>query len=203
VGQSQSEIEIKWCAKKISRGEFNKFVWSSIGNVAHRGWSFKNAGGPDYYFMNSLGYVARHRDSDDCKELTVKARMSANDITERIEINVPLDLETATTKCVHGFLRYSGYKKLVTITKDCDIYLFIMKNSPVHATVVWYEVKSKGHETKTFIEVEVDNGTRKERLKALKYWQKILEKKLKLTKKDISKSSLYEIYTEKRYRMAV
>ena len=199
---SQHEIESKWCADKVSRSAFNRFMWSIIDHVPHCGWSFKTTGGPDHYFANPQGYVARHRDGTDLKELTVKARVDQNDITVRIEHNVALDLKLATTKSVHAFLRTSGYKKQVTITKDCDIYLFKMMNSPVHATVVFYEVSCKGQPKRCFIEVEVDGGSKKERLKVLKYWDSLIQKKLKLKASDISKESLYEIYTGARYRMA-
>jgi hypothetical protein len=164
---SQFEIETKWCSDRVSRKAFNSFVRSVTDKVAHNGWSFITACGPDHYFVNSAGYVARHRDSKDLKELTVKARVDKEDITIRIERNLPLDLKLATTKIVHGYLRTSGYKKEITITKDCDIYKFNMKGSRVDATVVWYEVSCKGKAKRTFIEVEVDGGSKKERLRIL------------------------------------
>ena|ERR1035437_2536167 len=100
---SQYEIESKWNAGTVSRVKFNKFVCSAIHLVSHSGWQFKTAGGFDYYFVNSLGYVARHRDGEELKELTSKARVDSKDITTRVEHNVPLDLNHATTKNVHGF----------------------------------------------------------------------------------------------------
>lgn len=198
---SQHEIETKWEAEKISRSSFNRFLWSMIDQVDHHGWTFKSAGGFDHYFVNSLGYVARHRDGDDLKELTVKARVDSEDITVRVEHNIALDGKAATLKSVHGFLKTSGYQKLVSIYKDCDIYRFKMKNSPVEATVVWYEVTCKGRPKRTFIEVEVDGGSKKERLKILKMWTRLIQKGLKLGKKQISQESLYEIYTGLKYRM--
>lgn len=202
MSHSPHEIEIKWMANRVSRSKFNRFIWSVIDKVPHSGWSFKTTGGPDHYFANSLGFVARHRDGVDCKELTVKARVDDEDITVRVEHNIPLDLKLATTQVVHSYLKTSGYRKQVTIVKDCDIYDFKMKNSPTKATVVWYEVSCKGRENQTFIEVEVDGGTKKQRMKALNLWAKIIKKNLKLKDKDISKSSLYEIYTPNRYLMA-
>lgn len=195
------EIESKWNANKITRSAFNKFIWGVIDKVPHNGWSFKTTGGPDHYFANPLGYVARHRDGIDLKELTVKARVDSDDITVRVEHNIALDLKLATTQSVHAFLKTSGYQKQVTIIKDCDIYHFKMKKSPVQVTVVWYEVKCKGHPTRAFIEVEVDGGTRKQRLSSLTYWSKLVHKKLGLKKSDLSKDSLYEIYTGSRYRL--
>lgn len=198
---SKHEIETKWLSDKISRVTFNKAVWSLIEKVSHRGWEFKVAGGPDHYFTNSLGYVARHRDGKDLKELTVKARVDTDDITIRVEHNIPLDLKKADAKVVHAYLRTSGFSKSLTIIKDCDIYTFKMKSSPVHATVVWYKVQCKGHKNRQFIEVEVDGGSKKQRIQVLKMWQKLLSKKLKLSNKDVCQESLYEIYTHKKYLM--
>ena len=77
-----------------------------------------------------------------------------------------------------------------------------MKNSPVEATVVWYEVICKGHPKRTFIEVEVDGGSKKQRLQVLKNWARLIDKGLNLNKKHISQDSLYELYTGTKYRMA-
>lgn len=198
---SPHEIETKWDATKIPRAKFNRFVWSVIDEEKHLEWTFKSAGGYDHYFVNSLGFVARHRDGDDLKELTVKARLDDNDITVRIEHNVALDPKHATIQSVHGFLKTSGYQKRVSIHKDCDIYRFKTKNSPVEATVVWYEVTCPEHPPRTFIEVEVDGGSKKQRLKVLKQWTRALEKGLKIGKKQVSQESLYEIYTGLKYRL--
>ena len=199
---SQFEIETKWSGAKVSRRKFKKFVLRTIADLKSvKDYKFKNSGGPDYYFVNSLGYVARHRDSEDCKELTVKARVAADDIKIRVEHNIPLDLEKATAKTVHAFLRTSGYLKTLTITKNCDIYLISSKGSRVKTTVVWYEVSSKGFKNRQFIEVEVDHGSKKERLKILKMWTRLIRKHLGLKDKDICKDSLYEIYSNKRYLM--
>ena len=198
---SQHEIESKWNSDKISRSKFNRFVWSVIDLVPHDGWEFKSAAGYDHYFVNPMGYVARHREGKDLKELTVKARVDSEDITVRVEHNVALDPRHATAKSVHGFLKTSGYQKRVSIFKDCDIYRFKMKNSPVEATVVWYVVTCKGFKDRTFIEVEVDGGSQKARLKVLKRWTKLIEKGLKLSKKDISQESLFELYTGLKYRL--
>jgi adenylate cyclase class IV len=199
---SQHEIETKWDARQINRSAFNRFVWSVIDSVPHEKWSFQTTGGPDHYFANPLGYVARHRDGQDLKELTVKARLDQSDITVRIEHNIPLDLKLAKAQVVHAFLRTSGYQKQVTITKDCDIYKFKMKRSPVEVVVVWYEVFCEGHPKRAFIEVEVDGGSNKQRLKMLAYWTRLLESKLKLKKTMVIKDSLYELYTSNKYRMA-
>jgi len=199
VRKSQSEIEIKWFAKEITRERFNRFVFSIIEKVPSTEWSFKKASGPDYYFVNALNFVARHRDGEDCKELTVKARLSDESITERIEINLPLDLKGATKDLVHGWLRRSGYRKVVTLLKDCNIFVFKMESSPVHATVVWYKVKSKGFEDQIFIEVEVDNGTKKQRNEVLRYFKKLVRSGLGLGPESISHQSLLETYSDRRY----
>jgi adenylate cyclase class IV len=129
----------------------------------------------------------------------VKARVASDDIKVRVEHNVPLDLRKASPRVVHAFLKTLGFEKQVTVSKDCDIYFFKMKKPALHVSVVWYEVACKGHPNQAFVEVEVEGGTRKQKMRALHMWEAVVHAGLGLTKKDVSKDSLYEIYANQRY----
>ncbi len=190
------EIELKWSADHVNRKDFNRKIEKLLKKLGLE-YKFLAAHGPDYYYSNKDGYTARHRDGGDTNELTVKLREGSDHITVRKEINVPLAKE-ATAMDVRALLKGLGFDDDVHIHKSCDIYF--IKSQKADIDVVWYKVTGGGKRPKVFVEVEVGHLGKKDSLKILKKWAKMLEKMFNL--KDQSDLSLYEIYSGRRYRQA-
>lgn len=193
--KKELEIEKKWNAEVISRDQFLKIMRSK--NLPKK--QYIRVGGPDYYFVNKLGHVARLRWSPDKREITVKTRLSNSDITERVEFNIPIAQYADLDHCV-GALVELGFKMNVELDKDCDIFFF-KESTGVKVHVVYYTATS-GNETKTFIEVEAEHGTKAQKRAALKKWTKFIKKQFALGEESLSDLSLYEIFSGNLYRMA-
>lgn len=193
------EIETKWQASKISRDRFIACIQQlQKDSSLHRGCTYKKVKGPDVYFRNALGYVARVRISGDKKEITVKARLSSTDITKRVEYNIPLS-PRASISDVFNALECLGFQECLSIKKNCDIFYFTQKHG-INLHVVYYVVKTKKLQDQAFIEIEPEHGTEKQRMKVLKRWKTLIEKHLGISSKDQINLSLFEIYTDKRIK---
>lgn len=193
------EIETKWSGAGISRENFLKVMRALKKRTdLHTGCTYKHDTGPDIYMNNKLGYVARLRFTSDKKEITVKARLSKTDITKRVEYNIPLD-ESADLKSVQEAWHFLGFDSKVEITKTCDVFDFKL-NSGICLHVAYYVVRTKNHKDRIFIEVEPENGTVKQKMKALKEWSKLVSSMLGLQDSNIINQSLYEIYSGHQYR---
>lgn len=144
--------------------------------------------------------VIRHRVSEDCNELTTKARLLGQDgIKIRYEYNIALNPNKNTQKKLDDWLKLNNYKKDVTLIKDCDIF-FVDYPDGAKVHTVWYEVYCKGHEDQVFVEVEVEGATEERSLELLERWANLLRHHLKLTNDLVSPNSLYEIYTGNTYK---
>lgn len=191
------EIEVKWKADKVLRNQFNRLIRFYLKNNGYI-YKFINAIGPDTYYVNKHGQTVRHRISKDVHELTSKLRLDKNSITSRKEVNVKL-AHNQSTEEVAELLSMVGLQKQFHIVKDCDIYF--ISGSRAHVSIVWYKVTSSNNpKPKTFIEVEVEGLSQQKSLKVLGTWVERLSKMFELNSRDISKKSLYEIYSGKRYK---
>lgn len=196
------EIEIKWDAKSLSRSLFNEKMRSFLKNSNYKS-EFKNAYGFDYYYESETGRVARHRQSIDVNELTIKARLSDKSTTVRHEANVKLTVDMPVTE-IERALNLMGFEYSFSIYKDCDIYF--VHDGKAEISIVWYAIKNPQSKykvpTRIFFEIEVHNVSEKESLKILKKWKKMIaESELSLNDSSIIPESLYEIYTGKKYRL--
>ena len=195
------EVEIKWKAEKIGKNEFKNKM---IKYLTQHGFQYENkeAKGFDYYYESAQGRVARHRQSPDLNELTIKARVSKTSTVVRHEANVRLSDEVPL-KEVETALKLMGFQPVFPIYKKCDI--FFIQDGEAEVSVVWYVVtypKDKKVRPKVFFEIEVHDIGEKTSLSLLKKWKAVVaETLLGLSDKDIEPNSLYEIYSGKKYRV--
>jgi adenylate cyclase class IV len=190
------EIEIKWNATKITRHAFNRAITSYCKGKRSR---FVHAEGFDYYHTNSLGYVIRHRHGACTNELTVKARVSGTSTTVRKETNVTIAKSSSPIQ-IQEFATELGFRKVLPIYKDCDIYY--VEEGKYLVDVVWYRVTCANITPRLFMEVEVHDAPEATSLKILNKWKTFMTTNFGLTDKDIIHNSLYEIYSGNRYRMS-
>lgn len=188
------EIEIKWLADHVNRDDFNKKIRTFLKDN-DIDFTFLSVNGPDTYYRNSAGYVARHRFGQNTNELTVKLRLGKKGIKIRTEVNIPLSKDASPID-VQAFMNGLGFSLDVDIKKSCDIYF--IKSQKADIDIVWYKVSSSGRRPRVFIEVEVGQLGKENSLKILSKWAKTLKKMFKL--KDESQFSLYEIYSGQTYR---
>jgi adenylate cyclase class IV len=177
------EMERKYYAKNINK---NDFLLKLEGLNP-----FKKVvtEGTDYYY-EGVDSVVRYRNSEDCKELTIKNRLSSKTILSRKEVD--LDVFNNLELNVFTFLKALGYKESFKIYKKCDIYWF--RDEGVELNVVFYTVFSDFKDPIDFIEIEVKKGTNYKTGKAIiNKWEKKLGLKIgwRVCK------SLYEIYSGK------
>ena len=189
------EIEVKWIADFIKRDDFNRKLRKFLASKEYL-YRFVRVEGPDTYFSDELGRTIRHRISKNTHELTSKMRIYKNSIKARKEVNVRLALDQPVED-VFELLGMVGLKKVLAISKDCDIYF--ISGSTAHVSIVWYTVYEKKSKNKVFVEVEVEGLSHRRSLKVLRMWMDRLKDMYGLTDKQVSDESLYELYTGKRY----
>lgn len=195
------EIEVKWNAEKIARGEFNANLTKFLKSKKLK-YEIKRAEGFDYYYSSKSSDVVRHRVSVDTNEITIKARLSKKSTKIRIEKDLELSKKSSVVDVIE-FLGLLGIKKEFQIYKDCDIYF--IQDGRAEISIVWYKVnKPNGSPIKKdriFTEVEIHNVGERESVKALAKWIKVINGMFGLTNNDLINESLYEIYSGKRYKL--
>jgi adenylate cyclase class IV len=191
------EIETKWNAEKVDRETYNRSLSSFLKSEKLK-YKFLSVKGFDYYMAAKTGHVVRHRVSKNTNELTVKARMDKSSTTIRAEGNISLSSSNDIRE-VHGTLSLLGFDNVTAIYKDCDIYF--LDDNGTEVSIVWYTVKYQGRRDRIFMEVEIHGMSQQKSVKQLNKWSRIMSKLFGISKVDVVKDSLYEIYSGKKYRM--
>ena len=150
-----SELEVKFGANYVFLNDFERAVKAAPGTVVE----FKKVvGGHDWYYNNAQGNVVRHRVGKNCEknELTVKARKSAESITNRVEIDLGFDEATKPVD-VTTFLYTAGWSLEFFLVKDS--YIYTVECRDFKYTAVVYDVgynKSPEALSRRFFEVEIE-----------------------------------------------
>jgi adenylate cyclase class IV len=189
------EVELKWSADHIQQQTFIDALKAYLDNGKYI-YELVSPDGPDVYYEMEGGATLRHRKSADCHELTSKLRLSNHSTKVRKEVNVELSLKTKEED-VQALLEMVGFVKSITIHKYCSI--FFINGSKSRTSIVWYRVICKGQPDRVFLEIEVEGISSKKAQRTLDAWTNRLQRILPISKNHLINSSLYEIYTGKRY----
>lgn len=207
-----SEVEHKYAADHVHVADFIEWVKSNLVGAKHT-----PVAGTDIYYRQGENVIRHRYPMVGAGELTVKVRKDANTTTNRVEVDLPL-APKAEPADVERFLHYSGWLPEVTLFKTCNIYEFshpenvstaLMSSAtskPSISLVIYdiHHLPSEGQVAKKrrrFIEVEVEKSagiSQMAALSALAWWDSKLREAFKLS--DPMNESLYELYTEGRYR---
>ena len=182
------ELEYKYRADDIKLSDFNKLV-DELGFLKK-----KEASSFDYYYTldSNPDIFQRYRESDS-PELTKKRKVKDSNNWERIEVDLPLDVEKITKALVDRYVGLDDYKENFSIYKNCFIF-WLDFCSIVYYTVYDPEMKEIGR----FLEIEVNKdkalelGPEEAFKKLEELEQKLLT--LGLTYKNRMKKSLFELY---------
>lgn len=183
------ELEFKYKADEVALKSFldlmNTLPFLKTKNVSS--WD-------TYYTLDSnKEEFQRFRDSD-TPELTKKRKVKTSNNWERVESDLPLDVNRINEKIVNFHVGLDGYKKNFKIFKTCFIFWFNEVN------FVYYIVYDEDmHEQGRFIEVEVnkdkipDLGGIDKAFEKLKQQEQILFK-LGISPQNRLKKSLFEMF---------
>jgi adenylate cyclase class IV len=188
VNDEFKELEYKYNANYIKLTEFINLM----GTLSIKGRS--DVSSWDYYFTSVANEdeFMRFRESDR-PELTIKRKTKSANNWERVEIDLPLDLQRIKLNKVETFGKVLGYSENFRIYKTC--FIFWLEN----VNYVYYIVYNKDMvEQDRYLEVEVN----KERVPVLGVEKAVEELKtaaqklteLGLTPQHRLKKSLFEIY---------
>lgn len=131
-------------------------------------------------------------------ELTKKIKTESGNNWNRVEVDLPLDVDRLTEETVAKYVGYDGYKENFRIFKSCDI------NVLEHLNFVYYVVfDGNWKESGRFIEVEVNKDVVLEleslapgsAMAKLKEGEVLLEK-LGISPQNRLKKSLFEIFKQ-------
>jgi len=190
------EVEIKYKADHIDWNSFVKTIRRDEDSLIEE----VKVTGPDQYYRLGVSIVRYRHNFGGFHELTVKTRTSSKTTIVREEIDLNL-INHTDPKDVEKFLVTSGYKREFTIVKKCHIFKLTCQAGL--GSIVIYDIYRLGESKKRqrFVEIEGDkNQSIQVNKKWLSYWEKKLEK-VNLNKKDIYNLSLYEIFSNKMYRV--
>jgi adenylate cyclase class IV len=140
------EIETKYRAQDVKLQDFIKCLESL--SPTHK----IRVGSYDHYFVKNDNEAIRYREGAK-PELTVKVKLNDKNNYIRVEVNCPLDpntAEEARLRIVTAFCETLGFKHNFTIYKNCHIYYF------ENCNVVYYVVYDEElKERDRFIEIEM------------------------------------------------
>jgi hypothetical protein len=168
-------------------------------------------GCPDTYYRQGRN-VCRFRAQPGAGELTVKLRTSKTDITDRVEVDIPL-AASVTEADTEAFLLATGWKPELKLVKTSTIiHVATCRPTPgllvcPPVVIAYYKVYAEGvgDPARSFIEVELDKesfsglwGPGRRRLEGWHAWLQ--------TAMDVwlvpATLSLYELYTGRTYQLA-
>lgn len=190
------EVELKFFADHIKWTDFSKFISNYRNKIIKK----TLVEGPDTYFRNRNEIVRYRTNLLDYHELTVKKRTSKKTTTVRHETDILLDKNT-NPRDVEEYHLNCGYHKEFTIVKKCLI-IYLTHKSKL-GTMVIYDIYKIGEKSKKqrFIEIEGDKiQNLKQNKEFLKFWTNEL-KKINITNKNICNLSLYELFSNRKYKL--
>jgi len=197
------EIEYKYSAEGITRGEFERFVAKNLSGAPKPVRSANN--GPDsgdHYFSLPTGENIRFRRDSRGWEMTSKVRLSRKNVVVRTEVNIELDPKSMDLEKAETFSRALGFKKDFSIRKDATIWKF--SDATLSYYICYDETGRK--EIGRFIEIEADEELdQKTSLMILDAYEGRLEK-LGIGPKGRINDSLFEMYSkvlDKKYARKV
>lgn len=198
-----SEVEVKFDADGVDLNTYKNFVEVRCRFQGARVVGYKAVQGTDTYFVINGKPLRYRRGGDRCAELTYKERKSADSISDRVEINLPLKSGTPPA-AVEAMLTYLGAEVDFSIEKWSYIFHLdgIMNGIDYRATLALYDVHdvAPGLETtRRFLEVEIEaasNCTPAQGLEVLDSWRALVEDELQV--QGPLNQSLYEIYTKRK-----
>lgn len=209
MADRRSEVEAKFDGTKVNVTDFVKYVADvSASGFAHLD-KYKQVDGDDTYYQQGENFL-RHR-YDGQRRLsifTVKQRKSAESISDRHEIDLPLDLEVDPDTAA-AFLKMTGWKPVFTIHKMSYIahmsvaQQFNAERGGYVACLALYDVcdaRQPEHDMgwERYLEVEIekdsDGITHENALIELGLWVKKLQAAFALG--EPMNKSLFEIYRD-------
>lgn len=216
-----SEVESKFSADGIEAKDLFESLSSLIGDNATDITHYKTVSGWDKYYQQGSNWL-RHRCDGDRKTsvLTCKVRKSAGSITDRHEVDMPIQ-EAVSSDTVEAFLKLSGWKLGFEIQKTS--YIFHLA-TPTHKVCValydvWQEnevrlrlpggfevftVAKEKTEPRRFLEVEIEKDsacTHDQALEYLKSWVQYFQMVFALD--EPLNESLFEMYRPKTAESAM
>lgn len=194
-----SEIENKYDGSAVEIKDFDSWAKSL------KPFSCKHVVGHDSYYRQGRNVVRHRYNGSNYNALTVKCRKSRDSIQDRVEVDLFVD---GGVEDAEAFLATSGFNKEFTIWKDA--YIYHVDDGGVEVSLVIYDIKvMDGYPTKKFlgktlryIEVEVEKSSHvsvPSAKRVLSRWDKALKSKFGV--KSALKSSLYEIFSARRYKI--
>lgn len=179
------ELEFKYNAKDIKFKDFYNIILNKgyKKSLSISSWDI-------YYTNNVENSFIRFRDST-TPELTKKVKTKESNNWDRVEVDLPLDINRINVDIVNKFSEVIGYKENFRIYKSCFIYWINNLN------YVYYVVYDNNiNELGRFIEVEVnkeDVENLQDPYEILLEGEKLLEK-LGITPQNRMKKSLFELF---------
>jgi adenylate cyclase class IV len=157
--------------------------------------------GYDRYYRQGEN-VVRHRCDGKAGTLTVKKRTDLNSTTNRVEVDLHFD-DKITEKDVQAFLLASGWVFELELLKSATIFWY--GHDDYSMTIVVYGIHHNGA-TDHYLELEIEKGSDvsiKYAKELLNYWSSKINKALPGVLSAPLNDSLYEIYSGKRYALAL
>lgn len=181
-----SELEYKYRADDIYLSEFVELMQTLP--VIDK----KDVSSWDHYYVNGVeDEFIRFRESTD-PELTIKRKVKSTNNWERVEVDLPIDVQRSKPSTISKFVELLGYPNKKSIYKTCFIYWLDYINF-VYYIVYDADMNEKGR----FIEVEFNKSKlidHKDKIEdQLKYGQNILIN-LELGPQNRLRKSLYEMF---------
>ncbi len=196
-----AEIEYKWDADQanIHAPDFNRvcMAWGPS--------KYTSTTVPDVYYQQGKNVVRHRWRGPGAGELTVKQRKGRDQIVDRVEVDLFFADDMRLTD-VQEFLRVSGFKRTLSLFKDC-CHVFWFHENGVEIVVAYYGVEKLDEKKRTrsglrhFIEVEVSKDSRLTDVQAmalLDRWKAKMQASF-LSLGNPIKFSLYELYTGNKY----
>lgn len=194
-----SELELKFKADHVDVKDFLR--WCIEQNPSR----YQAEAVPDIYYRQGNNVVRHRWLPGGAGELTVKRRRSNTSITNREEIDLDFAPNIGVGD-VTSFLQATGWKREFTLYKN-DVHMFWFDlpgggqiNVSLYTVAKLNERTNKCMETKTFLEVEVEKGSKytvKSSMAILESWETNLQKAFSLGKR--MNISLFEIYSGRKY----
>lgn len=193
---NHNEIELKFRVNS-SQDQRRLIAWCQD----QKAYRVENVRGPDRYYRQGDN-VIRHRCDGGAGTLTVKKRTSMESTTNRLEVDLRFNDKT-TREDVEAFLLASGWEFELELSKKATIFWYGFQDYSM--TIVAYSIEFEGTTTR-FLELEIEKGSDVSITHAkelLNYWKAKIEKALPGVLGVALNDSLYEIYSGKRYALAL
>ena len=194
MADRHTELEFKFDARRVNPEHFVATMTALNPSSYETQGQFDD----DYYVRTVDGLILRHRLLGGAGELTYKRRRSADDLTDRLEINLNFHWNTEVGD-VQGFLLQTGHEKLMTVRKTfAHVFHFVRPDYKVEVALYGAGILEgwvKDAERR-FLEIEVVGPTMplEARQVILEDWRALVRHHVPLGPQ--LNESLYEIYSK-------